>query len=228
MSDLPRFVTDYRKRVSLFLRREPTLDAAMARAVGGRDGRSVRSFDEMGDSERAILVGLGLKAGDYVIDVGAGSGRLAAALHRGGPQIKYLGTDVVPELLAYARERTGWRFELVTGLSIPEQDNVADFVVFFSVITHLSRSDSLTYLHDAKRVLKPGGRIVASYLDCRGLRPSFVARVLASQAAYLLGWGIKNVFASETGMRRFANELDMRVRFLGNPIGQSVCVFTKE
>jgi SAM-dependent methyltransferase len=48
---------------------------------------------------------------------------------------------------------------------IPENDEVADTVCFFSVFTHLMEEESFLYLREAKRVLKPGGRIVASYLD---------------------------------------------------------------
>jgi SAM-dependent methyltransferase len=50
-------------------------------------------------------------------------------------------------------------------LSIPEKDNSADVVCFFSVFTHLLHEQSYIYLQEAKRVLKPGGMIVFSFLD---------------------------------------------------------------
>lgn len=61
------------------------------------------------------------------------------------PKIKFLGIDVVPEMIAFAREKCGrsdWRFVVVQGLTIPEDDGVADYVPFFSVITHLSAEES--------------------------------------------------------------------------------------
>ncbi len=53
----------------------------------------------------------------------------------------------------------------MTEPKIPESDEVADMVCFFSVFTHLMEEESFLYLREAKRVLKPAGRIVASYLD---------------------------------------------------------------
>jgi len=53
----------------------------------------------------------------------------------------------------------------VTEPRIPEGDGKADMVCFFSVFTHLLQEESYLYLEEARRVLRPGGRIVASYLD---------------------------------------------------------------
>jgi SAM-dependent methyltransferase len=71
-------------------------------------------------------------------------------------------------LLAYATamcERPDWRFEKTTGLTIPETDGVADMVSAFSLFTHLLHEESFAYLAEARRVLKPGGVIVFSFLD---------------------------------------------------------------
>jgi ubiquinone/menaquinone biosynthesis C-methylase UbiE len=48
---------------------------------------------------------------------------------------------------------------------IPEKDGEADFVCFFSVLTHLLHEQGFVYLQEAKRVLKPGGKIVFSFLE---------------------------------------------------------------
>ena len=148
----PRFVTSLIRRYQL--------KDAMEMAVGGE-------FEAIGTLERDLLVQYGLKKDGYLIDVGCGSGRLAKPLsqyHTG----KYLGIDVVPELVAYARNlvnRPDWRFEAARGLSIPEEDGKADVVCFFSVFTHLLHAQTYTYLKDAKRVLKPEGRIIFSFLE---------------------------------------------------------------
>jgi SAM-dependent methyltransferase len=132
----------------------------MELAVGGE-------FSAMGKLERQLLVQHGLTPEAYVIDVGCGSGRLAYPLSeylRG----RYLGTDVVPELLTHARSlvpRPDWRFELVDRIRIPERDGQADMICFFSVFTHLLHEDSYRYLVDAHRVLKPGGKVVLSFLE---------------------------------------------------------------
>lgn len=135
-------------------------DDAMKNAVGG-------SFEFIGRVEVAILRHYGLRPSDFLIDVGCGSGRLArplsAYLHG-----KYSGFDVVEDLVEYARltvNRPDWRFEVIDHIAIPEPDGTADFVCFFSVITHLLHEHSYWYLEEAKRVLKPGGKIVVSFLE---------------------------------------------------------------
>ena len=155
--------TDFRKthrKQFQILRGAYSLDKAAKLAVGGE-------FDATGRVLRATLIHHGLRPEHYVIDVGCGSGRLAKPLSEYLTG-KYIGIDVVPELLQYARNlvnRPEWRFELAQGLTIPEEDQKADFVCFFSVFTHLLHEESYVYLREAKRVLKPGGKIALSFLD---------------------------------------------------------------
>ncbi len=135
-------------------------DAAVEAAVGGE-------FITVGKLECALLRSLGLAPDAFVVDVGCGSGRLAWQLAL-EIDLRYLGTDVVPDLLDHARrrcERPDWRFVCTDGISIPCETASADFVCFFSVFTHLTHEDSFRYLREAKRVLKPGGRIVFSFLE---------------------------------------------------------------
>ncbi len=142
------------------LKKNLDADVALQQAVGGH-------FKAVGELERALLIQLGLKGSDRLIDVGCGSGRLACQL-ASMPDLAYLGTDVVPELLGYARnlcKRDDWEFVTAKGLSIPSADQSADFVCFFSVLTHLRHEDSYLLLREAKRVLKAGGRVVFSFLE---------------------------------------------------------------
>jgi SAM-dependent methyltransferase len=135
-------------------------DMALEVAVGG-------DFIAIGKLECALLRSLGLSEKHVVVDVGCGSGRLALQL-AGIPGLRYLGTDVVPDLLGHARkicQRSDWDFMCTRGLAIPCEDGVADFVCFFSVFTHLAHEDAFRYLQEARRVLKPGGRVVFSFLE---------------------------------------------------------------
>ncbi|MEI6726696.1 MAG: class I SAM-dependent methyltransferase [Actinomycetes bacterium] len=135
-------------------------DRAMELAIGGE-------FEAYGALEIAVLKHFGLADDSYLVDVGCGSGRLAKPLSQ-LLKVAYLGIDIVPELVEYARElvaRPDWRFEVAEGLKIPEADGVADMVCFFSVFTHLLHEQSFVYLQEAARVLRPGGVIVFSYLD---------------------------------------------------------------
>jgi SAM-dependent methyltransferase len=152
------YSASYRHVVNGFITQHPTREA-MSLAVGG-------NFDAFGVLMHQILVDAGLRDCDYLIDVGCGSGRLARALR----VERYLGTDVVPELLEYARSTysyPGWRFTLVDNLFIPERTGAADMVCFFSVFTHLLHEDTFRYLEEACRVLKGGGKIVFSFLEFR-------------------------------------------------------------
>ena len=132
-------------------------EQAMSLAIGSE-------WKTFGVLTREVLVAAGLEAGHYLIDVGCGSGRLAHAVD----VARYLGTDVVPELIAYSREicsRPNWRFEVVDRIVIPEDAGQADMACFFSVFTHLLHEDSYRYLLEAHRVLKVGGKVVFSFLE---------------------------------------------------------------
>lgn len=158
---LPRFKDTYRKQTSELMRSLAKKEA-MSQAVGG-------AFEAIGTLEFALLRQQGLRPDHTLVDVGCGSGRLAVQL---GEYLRgrYIGLDVVKELLDYAREicaRPDWHFYEAPGLSIPEPDSSADMVCFFSVFTHLLHDESFKYLKEAARVLKPDGRIVFSFLEFR-------------------------------------------------------------
>jgi len=155
------FVSAYEQHVQK-LQQRLGRDEAFRQAIGG-------DFVAVGKLEYHLLISLGLKDADFVIDVGCGSGRLACQLAR-LPQLNYLGTDVVPTLLDYAREiskRPDFRFVHTEGTSIPAANESADFICFFSVFTHLLHEDSFRYFREAARVLKPGGKLVMSFLEFR-------------------------------------------------------------
>jgi len=207
---------------------EPNYEAAMSRAVG--DG----SYAEVGAINRRLLESLGLQNTDYVIDIGTGSGRLATAL-RDLPNLKYMGTDVVPELLEFARKKSGredWSFKQVDRIEIPEEDSVADFVVFFSVFTHLTEAESYRYLREAKRVLRKDGTIIVSFLDPDIARHAQIVGKSWTQRRWwiqrflkLLGRGARRQLLSKTVLDNWSKELNLSIEFADEAIGQSVCVY---
>jgi len=135
------------------------LDEAMARAVGG-------SYDLIGGIERDALIHAGLRDGMAVVDLGGGSGRLAHALGQ-RMHIEYFGVDIIEELLRYARTKApeNYRFVLNRALTLPADDASADMACAFSVFTHLLHAETHLYLEDMRRVLRPGGRVVFSFLE---------------------------------------------------------------
>jgi SAM-dependent methyltransferase len=175
----------------------------MELAVGGE-------FEAIGILERQLLIQHGLRTDAYVVDVGCGSGRLARPLaeYLQGP---YLGTDVVPGLVEHARslvQRPDWRFEVVDAVAIPERDACADVVCFFSVFTHLLYEDTFRYLREAKRVLKPGGKIVLSFLDFRITShwAIFEMNVRAARTDRPL-----DMFLGRDALEAWANHLDLTI-----------------
>lgn len=152
------FVQDYEKLIADLVATRP-IDEAMATAVGG-------DFESIGAIERAAVRHAGLRDGMALIDFGCGSGRLAWALGQ-AMRIDYLGIDVVQALLDYARSKSppGYRFLLNRTLHIPAADASADMVSAFSVFTHLLHTETYIYLEDIRRVLRPGGKLVFSFLE---------------------------------------------------------------
>jgi hypothetical protein len=53
----------------------------------------------------------------------------------------------------------------VDQIKIPERDERADFVTFFSVATHLQLFETYNYLQEARRVAKPSGVMVVSFME---------------------------------------------------------------
>jgi SAM-dependent methyltransferase len=193
----------YRDHVQQLVERYDSHADAMQQAVGGE-------FDAIGQMELDLLISVGLPVDGFLVDVGCGSGRLAAPLAsylRGD----YLGIDVVPELLDHARglaQRPEWRFELCSDLVIPAENGTADTVCFFSVFTHLPHEDTYQYLQEAHRVLRPGGRVVFSFLEflVRSHWDVFEADLQARGQPHHL-----NQFISRDGIEAWADHLGFEV-----------------
>jgi ubiquinone/menaquinone biosynthesis C-methylase UbiE len=82
-------------------------------------------------------------------------------------RIDYLGIDIIAAFLDYARTRAPrtYRFVLNRTLRIPAPTASADMVAAFSVFTHLLHAETFLYMEDIRRVLRPGGRLVFSFLE---------------------------------------------------------------
>jgi ubiquinone/menaquinone biosynthesis C-methylase UbiE len=96
------------------------------------------------------------------VDVGCGTGTFAIALASQRADAKIVGVDGDPEILALARGKLGadtvaWDEGLAQEL--PLADRSADIVTMSLVLHHLLPEDKQEALAEAKRVLKPGGRL---------------------------------------------------------------------
>lgn len=117
-----------------------------------------------------IVAKLGLKPGDVVADLGAGSGVFSIPLARAvGPSGKVYAVDVDQELVDYiagkAKAQSVANVRTVLGKfgdpSLPEAD--VDLAFMHDVLHHIE--DRVGYLKNAVRYLEPDGRFAFVELD---------------------------------------------------------------
>jgi ubiquinone/menaquinone biosynthesis C-methylase UbiE len=204
------FVEDYERLVRR-LRWKYSSDEAMSRAVGGG------GFEHIGQIEASIVGYAGLRDGQSLLDLGCGSGRLAWALGR-TMSIEYCGIDVVKALLNYAKKKSpaNYRFILNRSLGVPLPDASCDMATAFSVFTHLLHHESYIYLEELRRVVRPGGVVVFSFLEfCEpGHWAQFEATVAVQRTAKLPHL---NQFIERAQIELWSAKLGYKsVRFVGS------------
>jgi arsenite methyltransferase len=109
---------------------------------------------------RATRELLALEPGERVLDIGAGPGFLAAEMaEEVGPDGSVDGVDVSESMLALARRRgTAVRYAVADALSLPFGDGAFDAAVATQVYEYVA--DMPAALAEARRVLRPGGRLL--------------------------------------------------------------------
>jgi len=117
----------------------------------------LRAPDDAWWERFSVLVDLGDLRGQRVLDVGCGTGRLAAAL-TSEARAKVWGVDASVEMVAVARATvpTGVGIRAARAEALPFRDAWFDRVTM-SLVIHLV--DRRSALAEARRVLSPAGRV---------------------------------------------------------------------
>lgn len=122
-----------------------------------------------------------LRRGETVLDVGCGTGSLAIAAKRQvGTEGEVYGLDASPEMIARAQNkarRAGVDVEFKNALAqlLPFPDARFDVVLTTLMLHHLSSKARQELAREIRRILKPGGRVLA--IDFGGTEPDTKALI---------------------------------------------------
>lgn len=108
----------------------------------------------------------GVKEGERALDVGSGTGSLAAALERALPSVEVVGVDPSAEFVEFARQSCASeraRFELGDAQALRFPDAAFDAAMALLVINFVP--DHRKALAEMRRVTRAGGKVAACVWD---------------------------------------------------------------
>ena len=92
-----------------------------------------------------------------ILDIGCGTGEFSP-LFRGH---EYTGIDISPRYINFAaRVHTHGAFSVMDATQLQFPDQSFDYILVMAILHHLSNADVDKVLSEARRVLKPGGKLL--------------------------------------------------------------------
>lgn len=113
-----------------------------------------------------LLSLVALRSGESVLDIGCGTGSLAILAGRQvGPSGMVVGIDASPEMIVHARRKAGRagskvEFREASAQTLPFPAAQFDVVLSTLMLHHLPKPAHAQLTSEARRVLKPGGRLL--------------------------------------------------------------------
>lgn len=183
-SRLSDFVADASQRLFGPAVGSPTPPAELRRAIARSSSRE--EYFKAGALAAAEILGILLRSGKSAdplerwLDFGCGSGRLSWILSSSGAASSLVGVDIDAAAIRWCTENLlGARFEVV-GARPPTTLESGSFDIAFaaSVFTHFPEDVQFEWLAELRRLLRPGGLLVASTHrpELVELRPELSAR----------------------------------------------------
>lgn len=158
-----------------------------------------------------------VQSGEQVLDLACGTGELVRRVHGAVPGAEIVGVDLAPAMVERARsklgERSGLRFEQGDVHALPFGDEAFDAVVCANTFHYFTQPEQV--LAEARRVLRPGGRLVLldwcrDFWTCR-VMDAVLSRIdPAYQTCYTLG-ELESLVEATSLRHRY----DFRYRFDG-------------
>ena len=146
-------------------------------------------------------------SGDW-LDFGCGCGRLARPLIESGVPKSYAGVDVDEAQIGWAARNLSGRFEVMRpDPPLPFASAAFDVVLAVSVFTHFTEAEQFAWLAEIRRLLRRGGRLVATTLP-----PENAASVQGLTAEERARLAERGFLAADHGASRFNEKSTFHAR----------------
>lgn len=175
------------------------------KSIWGRGMASTRISDPRSFRLRKALFAIReLKAGDRVLEIGAGAGQFIRAIKKIRPELDCYGSDISINAIGVASETNdGVNYVLQGSGQLPFEKESFSAILVFDVLEHVENPEQL--VGEMRRILRPGGRLYA-FVPCEGDTLSFwhtlrtigvgndLTKKYAGHIQYFSRWSLRGLF----------------------------------